>query len=236
MLTQLSTAAVAASPAPPASGTVHWQLPELRFFSGGESNCTVLSHYITQVFASTYGAHLSEFMPLLVGLFEGDTPVAALGLRRARAQPLFCEHYLDQPAEYYTRTLFGSDGKRDRIMELGNLAVTRRGYSMILYLITMAALREARVDYLLFAANRSVRRSIERCGFTPQGIHAARARRLPDGGAQWGSYYESDPVVMLADIKCTAHQAAASAEMMACVEHYAEPVRALATHIQQGSV
>ncbi|MBN7798101.1 thermostable hemolysin [Parahaliea mediterranea] len=232
MYTQLSTAAPAASPAPPAPGIVRWQLPELRVYSGGEDGCGVLSRYITQVFDSAYGARIGEFMPLLVGLFEDGMPVASLGLRRASGQTLFCERYLDQPVEYYARTLFGDDGDRGRIMELGNLAVTRSGYSMILYLVTMAALREARVDYLLFAANRSVRRSLKRCGFTPQGIDVARAERLPDGGAQWGSYYASDPMVMLADIELTARQAATRAEMVACLEHYAGSIRELAEKIQ----
>lgn len=206
-------------------------LPELRVVCHGGPARDVLENYIHRVFARTYGAEVSSFMPLLAGLYRDGEPEAALGLRSAGRGPLFCEQYLERPVEHYASTLYGTLAPRQRIMELGNLAASRGGHSGIFYLIVACALQAGGVDYLLFAANKAVRRSLARCGFSPRAIRGARAQCLPDGGESWGSYYDSEPVVMLADVNRTLRQAATQPGMVALMAHYSTAITALAAAV-----
>jgi hypothetical protein len=192
-----------------------------------------LEHYIAGVFAKAYGAEITGFMPLLAGLQQSGVILAALGLRSAAPGPLFCEHYLDQPVEACVAELYGVHAERQRIMELGNLAVTRPGHSAILYLLAAAGLAAGGVDYLLFAANGSVRRSLARCGFTPREVRPALAARLPDGGRQWGSYYASQPVVMLCDVGLSLRQAGLQPAMATLLAAYEGAVGELAAAIER---
>ncbi|WP_281290162.1 thermostable hemolysin [Parahaliea aestuarii] len=206
-------------------------LPELRVFDRAGAGRDQLEHYIGGVFAAAYGAAVSGFMPLLAGLYGGAEPEAALGLRSAARQSLFCEQYLERPVEHFTRSLYGVTVRRSQVMELGNLAVSRGGHSGILYLLVACALRAADVDFLLFAGNKAVRRSIARCGFSPRPIQAARPECLPDGGRCWGSYYASEPVVMLADIRRIVRQAGTQPGMVALMAHYAGAIDSLAAAV-----
>ncbi|TXS96679.1 hypothetical protein FV139_04200 [Parahaliea maris] len=221
-----------AVPAPrvPVSGAA-LSLPELRVVSHCGPARDVLENYVHRVFARTYGAEVNSFMPLLAGLYRDGEPEAAFGLRSAASQPLFCEHYLDRPVEHYASTLYGTLAPRQRIMELGNLAASRGGHSGILYLIVACALQAGGVDYLLFAANKAVRRSLSRCGFSPRPIQGARPECLPDGGESWGRYYDSEPVVMLADVNRTVRQAATQPGMVALMAQYATAITTLAAAV-----
>jgi hypothetical protein len=209
------------------------RLPELRVCEVHAPERARFERHIRDVFARVYGADIHGFMPLLAGLEEAGAVLAAFGLRSAAREPLFCEQYLDHPVEHYARTMYGTSGERRRIMELGNLAVTRAGHSGIVYLVIAAALRECGVDHLLFAANRAVRRSVDRCGFSPRPIQAAHPDRLTDGGQQWGSYYASGPVVMLGDVSLTLRQAARQPGMVALLAHYAGAIEQLALAMER---
>ena len=49
---------------------------------------------------------------------------------------------------------------------------------------------------MVFTATRELRNSFRRLGLNPLRLARADPARLPDGGANWGSYYEHDPLVM----------------------------------------
>jgi len=191
-----------------------------------------LEQYISGIFHAAYGARILEYLPLLFSLNNNGTSQAALGLRSASVAPLFCEQYLDAPAEQQVENLYGRAVPRSRIMELGNLVATEPGFSALLYLVITAALHEAGVEYLLFAANKSVRASIRRCGFTPKIIQAAQQSRLGAAGRDWGSYYEGDPIVMLGDISLTMRQLRAQPALEKVIEAYQFAIPVLADSIR----
>jgi hypothetical protein len=85
-------------------------------------------------------------------------------------------------------------------MELGNLVSSQPGQAVELYLLVVAALGQAGVSHLVFAANRAVRLSIKRCGFATREVCAADPAQLQGKAKMWGSYYDGDPRVVLADI------------------------------------
>lgn len=165
-----------------------------------EAGRPALERYIATIFHAAYGATVMEYLPLLCSLQQDGECSAALGLRGGAGQQLFCEQYLDQPVQQHVLGQFGVPVNRDRVMELGNLVSSEPGQAVLLYLLVVAALPLAGVDYLLFAANRAVMASIRRCGFDTRVLGAADPVRLGERAAEWGRYYQGQPRVVLADL------------------------------------
>jgi hypothetical protein len=86
-------------------------------------------------------------------------------------------------------------------MELGNLVASQPGQAVFLYLLVVRAMSQAGINYLVFAANRAVRASIRRCGFSTRELCAADPGSLGERVQEWGSYYDGQPMVLLADIR-----------------------------------
>ena len=192
-----------------------------------------LEQYISSIFSAAYDAKILEYMPLLFCLKQDETFTAALGLRSAAKGKLFCENYLDSSAQEQVLSHYGMPIQRSAIMELGNLVASAPGQSSLLYLLIAAAIHEADVKYLLFAANKTVRASIKRSGFTPKSIQVAEKERLGLVGEYWGSYYEGEPLVMLADIALTIEQANAQPLMRQVLKVYAQTIHTMAQTIRE---
>ncbi len=208
-------------------------MPRLCVSMPGDRRREAVEQYISGVFQASYDARILQFLPLLLTLEDKGMPRAALGLRSAGSGPLFAEQYLSMPVERQVAESWGRLAPRSRIMELGNLVSSSPGQSVLLYLLVTAALYEAGVQYLLFAANRAVRRSIRRTGFTPRQVCAALPECLPDGGVSWGRYYQGDPQVMLGDMALTHRQALAQPAIAALLNDYALTIQELADTLRE---
>jgi hypothetical protein len=192
-----------------------------------------LEQYIACIFHASYGARILEYLPLLFSLERDGTFCAALGMRSAAAAPLFCEGYLERPVEAEVLAHYGGHCERRHIMELGNLVASGTGQGALLYLLVAAAAHRAGVRHLLFCANRAVRLSIRRSGFTPLAIGPALPERLGAESGRWGSYYDGKPLVMLGDLALTAQQAAAQPAQREVLRRYSASVAALAAEIER---
>lgn len=191
-----------------------------------------LEQYISGIFHASHGAKILEYLPLLFAMERETGYSAALGLRGAGNGPLFCEAYLDEPVETLVQRIYGVGCPRNQIMELGNLAASAAGDSALLYLVVTRALHLAGIRHLLFAANRAVRISLRRTGFTPVAIGPADPSRLEDGGRRWGSYYQGDPQVMLGDVALAWEQSEANPALWLSLEQYRDLVDDLAEAIR----
>jgi hypothetical protein len=192
-----------------------------------------LEQYISSIFLAAYNARTLEYLPLLFSLESDDAYTAALGLRSAAISPLFCEQYLDSTVEDEVASLYAAQADRRSIMELGNLVASSPGQSVLLYLLATVALHQAGIKYLLFAANKAVRASIRRSGFTPKIIRVAEKNRLGAQAKHWGTYYEGEPIVMLADISLTMDQIMAQPEMRRIMGCYRHTIPVLADAIEK---
>ncbi|MEH6588332.1 MAG: thermostable hemolysin [Halioglobus sp.] len=159
-----------------------------------------VERYIAAIFHASHDAKVLEYLPLLVHMEQGGSLCAALGLRSASRGPLFAERYLKAPLEDHIVREFARRVHRGQLMELGNLVSSQPGQAVSLYLLVVAALGRAGISHLLFAANRAVRVSIKRCGFVTRELGKADPDKLGADAGYWGSYYESDPRVVVADI------------------------------------
>jgi len=155
---------------------------------------THTEHMIRNVYASTYGALIEAFPPLLVAALNAHgQPLCAAGLRNQRTG-FFSECYLDAPVEASISTVAGAPVARGEIIEVTTLAGVAPGLALDLAAFVIAHGRRAGMHWGLFTATAPLRRALTRAGLGTRDLAPARAERVPDA-ASWGSYYRMRPRV-----------------------------------------
>jgi hypothetical protein len=160
-----------------------------------------VERFIRRVFMDSYGARLDSLYPSLLAFSSGNTLRAAVGLRAAGQGPLFAEHYLPAPAEALISDRWGRPAVRGQLVEVGNLALAGPGDARWLIAAVTAFLHACGYRWVLFTAVRPLVNAFARLGLSPVRLGDADPACLPDGGRDWGSYYEQRPVVCVCDIR-----------------------------------
>lgn len=152
--------------------------------------------FVSAVFRKAYGATLSTFYPLLLGLTQDSGDYAAVaGIRPAGNASLFSEHYLDLPVE---RLLAAP---RAGIAEIGNLAPASAGQARWLICTLSAFLMGAGFTHVVFTSVPRLRNAFSRMGLPLVSLAEARRECLPaEQQAEWGTYYDCKPAVYAGDI------------------------------------
>lgn len=159
-----------------------------------------LERLIEDCFAAEHDARITHFLPRLFGLWQADTPLAAVGVRQADAAPLFQEGYLDAPAEACLSRALGVPIARAGIAEIGNLASARRGLQRRLFLHLIDQLAAEGLTWVLFTAIPAVINGIRRLGIDLLPLRLADPAWLGEERAAWGRYYDRHPWVMAGDL------------------------------------
>jgi Thermostable hemolysin len=150
--------------------------------------------FIRQRFFAVHGAmapvNYGRFMSRMRAADHG----AALGYRLASEGRLFLESYLDEPVERVLRQRAGMDVTRERVVEIGGLAANSSAALVGLWNSAVCELGDE-TDIGVAVLIRPLRAMFRRLGITVHELAPARAERLGAQGAQWGSYYQNDPVV-----------------------------------------
>jgi hypothetical protein len=156
-----------------------------------------LEGFVAARFAAAYDAQVTHFCRHLVGARErGGGWHAAAGYTPAKAESLFLEHYLDEPVERLLARRHGSRVRRERIVEVGNLAATSPGMGRLLITALGVELHRAGYTWVVFTATREIRNAFTRLQLPLTKLVVANPSRLPDKGDTWGNYYAHDPHVM----------------------------------------
>ncbi|MDQ9170745.1 thermostable hemolysin [Oxalobacteraceae bacterium R-40] len=160
-----------------------------------------LQQFIADIFLRNYGATVSHYCDTLVGCqdLEGKW-VAALGISCAKNGPTFLEQYLDAPLEREIGARINACASRERIVEIGNLAARHTGAARALIIYMTRYLHQQGMSWVAFTATRGLLNSFTRLQINPVVLAAADPMRLSDEGRSWGSYYDTKPQVMFADI------------------------------------
>lgn len=168
--------------------------PALRLHPPGDPGRAAVEDFIRGVYAEHYGARVRRFAPMLVGLHDGDTLVAAAGYRRA-TQPLFLERYLDRAIE---QLLAGPAGPppREQIVEVGHLASRRAGEGRRLILRLAQHFGQLRIQWVVSTLTEELRKVFVRMGVQPLALGLADPARLGADAQDWGSYYAHHPLVL----------------------------------------
>lgn len=119
---------------------------------------------------------------------------AALGYRRATADPLFLERYLDQPVECAVSAALGHRVERGGIVEIGNLAA-ENAWSMIGLWGAAANDLGGSSEVVVATLTAALRRMFARISVPVWLLAPADPARLGASAADWGSYYLCDPWV-----------------------------------------
>jgi hypothetical protein len=119
---------------------------------------------------------------------------AALGYRRAAREGLFLETYLDQPIEAMLSSLFSRTITRHDIVEIGNLA-SDNATAMVALWADAANDLGGDAEIAVAVLTAPLRAMFRRLGLTLHEIAPADPARLGDEAAQWGGYYQLDPMI-----------------------------------------
>ncbi|WP_306603107.1 thermostable hemolysin [Azonexus sp.] len=157
--------------------------------------------FIADIFRSHYDAEVKSFAPNLMLLERAEQIVATAGWRCAGEDRLFLENYLDVPIETAVARLAGQPVRREAIVEVGNLAATRAGGSVDVILSLAAHLDRLGYEWVVFTATNELIGIFRRLGLPPLALAPADPSRLGEQAADWGSYYDSKPVVVAGRIR-----------------------------------
>lgn len=179
------------------------QTPPLRAIhvDADSARRTEAEGFVRDVFHRRYGARVSVFAPCLLMLEQAGNPVAVAGWRSAAAEPLFLENYLDAPIETILRAQTGQALRREQIVEVGNLASEKAGGSLQVILHLARQFVEAGHEWVVFTATQEVIGIFAKLGLPLLALAKADPARLGATAADWGSYYESAPVVVAGRIR-----------------------------------
>ena len=184
---------------------------------GAESNCRELrlldisddervyaEAFVQEVFYSAYRARLDSFYPLLLSISPKTSNLprnpadyaAVAGVRPAGGEQLFLESYLELPIEQ----LIGV--RRERIIEIGNLAPANSGQARWLITTLNAFMLGAGFTHVVFTAVPKLKNAFSRMGLPLTQLAEADGNSLPpEEKAKWGNYYDAKPKVFVGDLR-----------------------------------
>jgi len=189
-------------------------LPSLKWTGQYDRQRERVEQFISGVFQAGFQAKIMTYAPHLLYLETERRIQASLGLRHAADVALFCEAYLETDIISAIGT---AKIARTDVYELSNLASMNPGSGAHLYILAAIALDMVGCKKLVFTANKAVRNSISKGGFTARLLASADVSRVSNSSDQWGTYYDSEPQVMVADIPESAAIIRANPQMMALV-------------------
>jgi len=188
---------LSANPAPrPAAASVP---AGIRFCSPNSTDRTALETFIQDGFERQHGAAVRSFMPVLIGMFDAaGTVVGAAGYRPASRERLYLEQYLGEPIEAIVARRFPAlTVTRADIAEIGNFACRDCTTALRMVEILAEFMLERDHRWTVFTATRTVRGIMRHLGIGLTELGRADKSRVVVPGDEWGSYYQTDPRVML---------------------------------------
>jgi hypothetical protein len=173
----------------------------LRHTVAGSPGRAEAEEYVAQVFRDRYAAQVRQFAPNLL-LVERDGDVsAAVGWRCAADERLFLESYLDLPVERLITRAAGHAVPRESVVEVGHLAAQRRGGSVDAILGLARHLDALGFEWVVFTATSELIRIFSRLSLPLFALAPADPARLGASARDWGSYYDTAPVVVAGRIR-----------------------------------
>jgi len=189
--------------------------------------------YIADGFFRRYGARVQHFLPHFLMLEEAGETCGVVGVQAAQHNVLFLEQYLNNPVEQEISAGFARPIDRSKIVEIGNLVAGRSGSSYLMFAVLTALLYRSGFHWMIFTATEQVERIIQRMGFTPISLSQADPARLKDGGAQWGTYYETCPKVQAGHLPTAYEMLVKSDQVYALVQPYLTKIQAMSHVLEQ---
>ncbi|POG24261.1 thermostable hemolysin [Aeromonas bestiarum] len=181
--------------------TTDIQAPYRLVLADTQEQVMALQAYIQSAYSQEFNARIPHFLPCLLGLYRADgILVGACGLKLASTERLYLEQYLDHPIEVAIETRLGAPARRNRIVEVGNLACSEPGNARLMFAALCRLLCDNDLDYVVFTGTARLRNSFHRLHLTPVELAPARADKVGEDASAWGAYYHCQPKVMVGDL------------------------------------
>ena len=163
-------------------------------------------HFIKTVFLEQYNAQIEHFLPHLVRLRYDETgeQYSVAGYQEALSGPLFVERYLRQSVDHELSKRIGQHVTRELIVEVGNLAEAGPGGGRDAIIALVSFLFGAGYRWGVVTAVPKVANGFRRLGlkYVELGVADPKCLTLEEQ-AQWGSYYDHNPMIRAADLRLT---------------------------------
>ena len=155
-----------------------------------------VENFIKNVYRDKYGANINIDYPVLMSVrnAQGDI-LAALGFRYAGQEALFLEKYTQKPIEHF------AGAQREQIVEIGNLASAGHGASIFLFAALASYLNNKNIKYATITGTNYLHGYFKRIGLNPQEICRADIQAVSYDGQQWGTYYDTQPRVLIGSVQ-----------------------------------
>lgn len=157
--------------------------------------------FIRSIFATRYNAHVTSFAPHLMLVEKHHSTIAATGWRSAQKENLFLERYLDAAIENHIAKLANQPVQRERIVEVGHLASQKAGGSVHVIRELARHLHEQGFEWVVFTATQELIGIFAKLGLPLLALAAADPARLGSDAQNWGSYYDTKPIVVAGKIR-----------------------------------
>ncbi len=159
---------------------------------------TALESFIQDGFQRKHGAAVRTYMPVLLGLRdEAGKIVGAAGYRPAAREALYLEQYLGEPIETTVSRKSAQSVGRGEIAEIGNFACRDCTTAMTMVAVLAEFMLDQDHRWSVFTATRTVRGIMRHLGIGLSELGRADKSRVVVTSDEWGSYYSTDPRVML---------------------------------------
>jgi hypothetical protein len=163
--------------------------------SQGHSLWPMTSLFIRTAYLEHYSAQIAKLPENIVALVDPQNRVhCAAGLRES-SEPFFSEFYLDAPVEDVIGAVAGRPVERREIVEVSSLASRTPAASvqfmrsLILYGGTLG------FNWAFFTATGRLQKLLRRIRLPLVVLGAASRARVPNPEL-WGTYYDTDPMVV----------------------------------------
>ena len=172
-----------------------------------------LQGMVSERYLETYNATISPSPDMFALLRDEYRAVAVCGacygVTSASGKKLFSEYYLDEPVESLIHERFGIRVERKNVSEISSLVscdapgAGKKIIAMIPWFIWSLGF-----EFVLMTATTQLRKLMREAGILYHPISKATVDRLPEKGSKalWGSYYETQPLVGIIDIKATLYK------------------------------
>ncbi|NCC23009.1 MAG: hypothetical protein EOM26_11210 [Alphaproteobacteria bacterium] len=154
-----------------------------------------VERFIEDVYAQSYGAKITVSYPTLMSVHdETGAILAAVGFRYAARESLFLEHYTGAPVEELLQS------RRERIVEIGNLASAGGGASIFLFAALASYLHNNGIEYATATGTGFLHRYFRQLGLAPKKLCEAELAAVARDGQDWGTYYDTKPRVLAGSV------------------------------------
>ena len=160
----------------------------------------LIENYIRDKYDERYAANVLHFLPFLLTLSCNDNLCAVVGIRAAESEPLYLEKYLHYPIEQEIGMRFKTAIERESIIEIGDLVLTGRARSHLLFIFLTDFLFRIDREWVVFTATREVESLLTKMNFTLVHLVDVSEKIPDDENDQWGSYYDKKPRVVFCHI------------------------------------